>query len=97
MYDIVKINMKDCIFQVLYEAIPTEAEARLLVKVALMERDSDEEIILILPWSTNMTLNKDSDECKIAMALALKYKATGMKKHAFSLTDYAKARRRRDG
>ena len=97
MYDIVKLNMKECTFQAIYEAIPTEAETQLLAKVAITEKINDEELILILPWLTNMTIDKATTEYKCGQALAEKYKATSLKRHAFSLVDYAKARRRRDG
>ena len=95
LHDIVKLNMKDCIFQALYEAIPTEAETQLLFRVAITERESDEEIILILPWTTNTVIDKSSEDYKLGKALAERYKATSMKRHAFSLVEYAKAARRR--
>lgn len=98
MYDIVKLNMKECVFQALYESIPTEAETQLLFRVAITERASNEEIILILPWTTNTIIDKASEDYKLGKALAERYKATSMKRHAFSLVEYAKAaRRRRDG
>lgn len=98
MYDIVKLNMKECVFQALYESIPTEAETQLLFRVAITERASNEEIILILPWTTNTIIDKASEDYKLGNALAERYKATSMKRHAFSLVEYAKAaRRRRDG
>lgn len=98
MYDIVKLNMKECVFQALYKSIPTEAETQLLFRVAITERASNEEIILILPWTTNTIIDKASEDYKLGKALAERYKATSMKRHAFSLVEYAKAaRRRRDG
>lgn len=96
MFDIVKLNMKECRFQALYESIPTEAETQLLFKLAITERESDEEIILILPWTTGTKIDTESEEYKYGLKLAKKYKATSLKRHAFSLVDYAKARKRRD-
>lgn len=96
LYDIVKLNMKECTFQSLYEAIPTEAETQLLFRVAITERKSDEEIICILPWTTNTIIDKASEDYKLGQALAEKYKAMGLKRHAFSLAEYAKVLRRKE-
>ena len=49
MYDIVKLNMKECTFQVLYEYITIESDAILLARYEMTNKTNDEDIILILP------------------------------------------------
>lgn len=94
MYDIVKLNMKECTFQVIYEYIEGDLEAKTLARYAMTEKTNDDELILILPH--NSPLDKNSQTYKGAKELAERYKATTMKRHAFSLVEYAKSRRRRE-
>ena len=96
MYDIVKLNMKECTFQVLYEHITIESDAILLAKYELTNKTNDEDIILILPHSNPLDINSRMYNYA-KEELSKDYKAVGIKRHAFSIVEYAKSRRRRDG
>ena len=90
MYSIVSLNIKHARLKVLYSAIPTEEETKILFKHAVLEKESDEDAILILPWTAGKTY-EDSDEAK---KLARKYRPKGLTSNSLYLIEYATLKRR---